>query len=129
MTPTPAERALYTDLTALLLRMKGEPLGLVEAAIEERFQAFVRSRHPGGCGRLEITHTYTVHDDAEPWTEYCTEYRIGAVGPAPAAAKPGKLRPATIDACGHATGNIVPFPRAFARSPSIATDVAQPGGA
>lgn len=127
-TPTPAERALYTDLTALLMRMQGESMGVVEAAIEERFQAFVHGQQPGGCGRLEITQSYTVHDDAEPWTEYRTEYRIGAMVPPPSTLASRNKPAAIANECTHAGSNIVPFPRACVRKRTMTADMARPRG-
>lgn len=127
--PTDAERALYADLTQLMLRMKGESLALVEATIEERFQAFIRAHRPGRTSRLEITQTYIVHDDVEPWVEYRTEYRVGAEPPA----DHGRTRvvPAPLSApLVERRGNVVPFSLAFAGTRSRqrqAPDAPQPG--
>lgn len=132
--PTDAERTLYADLTQLMMRMKGETLALVEAAIEERFQEFVRTHQRGRTARLEIVQTYIVHDDVEPWTEYQTEYRIApeaatlssrAVAKAPAAQPVEPRRNET-----H--GNVVPFCRTVLKgrsSPQRVSDAVHPGGA
>lgn len=130
--PTPAERALYTDITALLMRMKGESLALVEVAIEERFQEFVRSQRCGGSARLQIVQSYTIHDDVEPWTEYRTEYRIATVD-GPAAHTPARAvaRPASAAPRTPRLGKVVPFPRAFvpeAGMGATASEVAGPRG-
>jgi hypothetical protein len=111
--PSAAERALYSDLTRLLQRMRGESYARVEAAIEARFQAFVRAHGVGASAELAITHTMTVHDEPEPWAVYRTEYRVlPAARPRPAAAPDDRA-----DA-----GNVIPFPPAF-RSPLLADEV------
>lgn len=127
--PTTAERALYADLTQLMMRMKGESLALVEAAIEERFQAFVREQKPGRTSRLQIIQTYVLHDDDEPWAEYQTEYRIDAAPlPNGAAAQVASTTPLP-NPLNQVRGNVVPFSRAFASARSAcrhAPDAAQP---
>ena len=128
MTPTSAERALYADLTALMLRMRGEPLALVEAAIEQRFQDFVRKEQPDGCGSLEITYSYTVHDGAQPWTVYGTEYRIRAMEPPAAAARIKRARPLPGLAAAAATTNVIPFPTAASRNRPVPAHIAWPAG-
>jgi hypothetical protein len=118
--PNDAERALYADLTALIQHMRGAPYASVEAAVEERFQAFLRAHRAGASACLEITQTMTVHDDAEPWAVYRTEYRVrSAEPPAPA------VDPADTSSVQYS--NVVPFPAAFARRTSafLAEDAAR----
>jgi hypothetical protein len=132
--PTDAERTLYADLTQLMMRMKGETLALVEAAIEERFQDFVRTHQRGRTARLEIVQTYIVHDEIEPWTEYQTEYRIApeAAIPSSRALAKAPAEPSVEPRRIEAHGNVVPFCRAVLRgraSPQRVSDAVHPGGA
>lgn len=111
--PTDAERALYADLTQMTMRMRGESLALVEAAIEERFRAFARTHTPGRISQLEITQTYIVHDAVEPWTEYRTEYRVAAASIA--VHDRDQAMPAPLNSqLAERRGNVVPFSAAFA---------------
>ncbi|MFO1127808.1 MAG: hypothetical protein U1E66_05140 [Rhodospirillales bacterium] len=106
--PNEAESALYADITGLLQGMRDASYAAVEAAVEQRFQAFLRVHRAGASASLEITQTMTVHDDAEPWAIYRTEYRIKPAEP-PAAATESDA------AWEAATGNVIPFPMAFGR--------------
>ncbi len=82
---TDAERALYTDLTRLLLAMRNAPHGEVEAAIEERFRSFVRAQTAaGGCtpaGELQITFTWTLPEGPDDWAVYGTQYLTMPIEP------------------------------------------------
>jgi hypothetical protein len=75
-----AERALFADLTQLLLSMREATHGELEAVIEERFRKFVRARatEAGGyaAGGLQITFTWTLPDGADDWAVYGTEYKV-----------------------------------------------------
>ena len=71
----PAERALFSDLTRLLMSMKDAPHAQVEASIEERFRAFVRAHPKRDVGTLQITLSWTLPEGAEDWAIYGTEYR------------------------------------------------------
>ncbi len=114
--PNDAERALYADLTTLFQRMRGAPYAAVEAAVEERFQAFLRAHRAGASACLEITQTMTVHDDAEPWAVYRTEYRLKSVEPPAQAATAGDaVLDGYSDTAPDGYGNVVPFPVAFSR--------------
>ncbi|MFO1154324.1 MAG: hypothetical protein U1E42_11785 [Rhodospirillales bacterium] len=106
--PNDAESALYADLTRLLQRMRGDSYAAVEAAVEERFQAFIRAHRAGASACLEITQTMTVHAEAEPWAIYRTEYRVK---PAESLAAAGEIE----NVADNSYGNVVPFPAAFAR--------------
>ncbi|NJO55044.1 MAG: hypothetical protein HC834_00370 [Rhodospirillales bacterium] len=112
-----AEQAFYADLTRLLMQMRGEPLKSVEAAIEGRFREFVRCDGNARSARLEISHSYTLHDDAEPWIEYATEYRIAALPSGNQSATEPGGGPAVPTAVSIQEGaessdvtNVIPFP-------------------
>ena len=120
--PNDAERALYADLTALLQGMRGATYAAVEAAVEDRFQAFLRAHRAGASACLEITQTMTVHDDAEPWAVYRTEYRVTPAEPPVAAACADSV-------ADNPFGNVVPFPGAFGRRSAVSgapIDAARP---
>lgn len=78
-THTPAERALFADLTRLLLAMRDASHSDVEACIEERFRDFLRAEASQGAsgevGGLQITFTWTLPEGADDWAVYSTEYR------------------------------------------------------
>lgn len=80
-----AERALFADLTRLLLAMRNDPHGDVETAIEERFRSFVRAQAAqGGCtpaGELQITFTWTLPDGPDDWAVYGTQYLTVPIEP------------------------------------------------
>lgn len=107
--PSAAERALYADLSRMLHEMRGEPYARVEAAIEARFHAYLRTHGAQRSGGLAITHRMTVHDEAEPWAIYETEFQlIDAAGTGDADAADGASASAPIS-----YANVVPFPAAF----------------
>lgn len=78
-THTAAERALFADLTRLLLAMRDSSQGDVEACIEERFRNFLRAQAAQGTADevrgLQITFTWTLPEGADDWAVYSTEYK------------------------------------------------------
>jgi hypothetical protein len=116
---SPAERALYSDLTRLLMSMKDAAYAEVEALIEERFRAFLRELPGREAGTLQITLSWTLPEGADDWAIYRTEYktlpveaeRCRAVAGAPAniVELPAiQLSRAMAPTCGPA--RIIPFP-------------------
>ena len=98
----PAERALFSDLTRLLMSMKDAPHAQVEASIEERFRAFVRAHPNRDLGTLQITLSWTLPEGAEDWAIYGTEYRT----------LPAQVAPERCRAVAGAPADIVQFPSA-----------------
>lgn len=97
---SPAERALYSDLTRLLMSMKDAPHAEVEASIEERFRAFVRT-HPGrDAGTLQITLSWTLPEGPDEWAIYQTDYRL----------MPAVVHPESCRAVAGAPADVVEFP-------------------
>jgi hypothetical protein len=72
---SPAERALYSDLTRLLMSMKDTAYAQVEALIEERFRAFLRELPGREAGTLQITLSWTLPEGADDWAIYRTDYK------------------------------------------------------
>jgi hypothetical protein len=72
---SPAERALYSDLTRLFMSMKDTAYAQVEACIEERFRAFLREHSGGEAGTLQITLSWTLSEGADAWAIYRTDYK------------------------------------------------------
>ena len=119
-----AERALFTDLTRLLLAMRDATHGDVEDAIEERFRSFVRAQTEEGrtpAGELQITFTWTLPDGPDDWAVYGTQYLTVPIAPATsrqAAVAAGAseviafppLDPAKSRSTGGRCGVIIAFP-------------------
>ena len=103
----PAERALFSDLTRLLMSMKDAPHAQVEASIEERFRAFVRAHPNRDVGTLQITLSWTLPEGAEDWAIYGTEYRT----------LPAQVAPERCRAVAGAPADIVEFPTADLSGP------------
>jgi hypothetical protein len=80
---SPAERALYSDLTRLFMSMKDSTYAQVEACIEERFRAFLRERPGGEARTLQITLSWTLSEGADEWAIYRTDYKTLPVEVAP----------------------------------------------
>lgn len=98
----PAERALFSDLTRLLMSMKDAPHAQVEASIEERFREFVRAHPNRDVGTLQITFSWTLPEGAEDWAIYGTEYRT----------LPAQVAPERCRAVAGGPADIVDFPSA-----------------
>jgi hypothetical protein len=99
---SPAERALYSDLTRLFMSMKDAPHAQVEASIEERFRAFLRAHPDRDVGTLQITLSWTFPEGAEDWAIYRTDYRT----------LPAEVVPERCRAVAGAQADIVEFPGA-----------------
>lgn len=102
--PTVAESRLYAELTKLLMSMKDMPLEQVEAAIEDRFRAFVREREPQG-GTLTVTLSWTLPEGCDGWAAYGTEYNVTA------AVRPAGESAAAIRRQEGVSADVIPFPR------------------
>jgi hypothetical protein len=104
MTDTsPAERALFSDLTRLFMMMRDAPYTQVEAMIEERFREFARAHPDQKVGGLQITLSWTLPDGADDWAFYGTEYKT--LPPAEIVAQPRR-------AVAGGSADIVEFPGA-----------------
>lgn len=130
MTPPPnAERALYRDLNRLLAEMRDESLARIEAAIETRFRAFVKAHAAGGSAALEVVQAMTVHDGAEPWAVYRTEYRVvdaAARADHGEAADGGEAAADGAGAMAEGFGNVIPFPDRWQPRPAAAAAQRRP---
>jgi len=73
---SPAERALFSDLTRILMAMRDAPHAALEARVEERFRDFVRKSTLGQPESLQITLTWSLPEGAEEWAVYGTEYKV-----------------------------------------------------
>lgn len=123
-----AERALFSDLTRLLLSMRDAPYCEVEACIEDRFRNFLRHQAAKEevveeVGALQITFTWTLPDGADDWAVYATEYKT-------LPAMPPEL-PKRVAAAG-ADASVIAFPappgrRSTATSGASARIIAFPG--
>lgn len=118
---TPAERALYSDLTRLFMSMKDASHAEVEASVEDRFRSFVRAHPDRHVATLQITLSWTLPDGADDWAIYRTDYRTlpassvperrraAAGAPADIVELPGShLSRSTVPMSGPAS--IIPFP-------------------
>ena len=97
---SPAERALYSDLTRLFMSMKDASYEQVEASIEERFRAFLRERPGRQAGTLQITLSWTLSEGADEWAIYRTDYKT----------LPMEIRPERCRAVAGAAADILEFP-------------------
>ena len=61
------ESALFADLTRIFMAMKDAPYRDVEAAVEERFRAFMGSGGGRNARGLQITLAWTMTDGADSW--------------------------------------------------------------
>lgn len=114
MSHTPAERVLFSDLTQLLLSLRDARFADVEASIEERFRAFVRTQSgdPGGdVASLQIAFTWTLPNGADDWAVYTTEYKTVA---AIAEDRPQRA------AAGGGGASIIDFPASLVSHPTAA---------
>lgn len=118
MSHTPAERALFSDLTRLLLSMRDASYADVEAKIEDRFRSFVRQQTKDpvadDIGGLQITFTWTLPEGADDWAVYATEYKTVPADP--------PMLPRRAAAAGGG-GAVIAFPAAPTHRPAVAGEV------
>lgn len=115
---SPTERALFSDLTRILMAMRDAPHAAVEARVEERFREFVRKSTLGKAESLQITLTWSLPEGADEWAVYGTEYKIlppdapvrrQAVGGSSAA--DDLSAPSASDASPRHSAEIIAFPQ------------------